>query len=167
VHVLVPEGVAHEAIGDMAGHSPVAGTCLVAGALTLAIVPFVDQDAFDRRLRACDLAIVRGEDSFVRAQWACVPLVWHIYPQDDDAHRAKLDAFAARFATGLAEPARRDWIDFQQAFNAGDGAAAAAAWPALREALPQLRQHARAWASGLAAMPDLATQLVDFARAKL
>jgi hypothetical protein len=29
----------------------------------------------------------------VRALWAGKPLVWHIYPQHDGAHRAKLSAF--------------------------------------------------------------------------
>jgi hypothetical protein len=41
-------------------------------------------------LWACDLNFVRGEDSFVRAQWAERPFVWHIYPQQDDAHLEKL-----------------------------------------------------------------------------
>ena len=39
------------------------------------------------------LNAVRGEDSLVRALWAGQPFVWHIYPQDDGAHHAKLDAF--------------------------------------------------------------------------
>ena len=29
----------------------------------------------------------------VRALWAGQPFIWHIYPQDDNAHHAKLDAF--------------------------------------------------------------------------
>jgi hypothetical protein len=37
--------------------------------------------------------LVRGEDSLVRALWAGQPFVWHIYPQDDNAHHAKLEAF--------------------------------------------------------------------------
>ena len=44
-------------------------------------------------LWACDVNFVRGEDSLVRALWAGKPLVWHIYPQHDDAHDAKLEAF--------------------------------------------------------------------------
>ena len=36
---------------------------------------------------------MRGEDSLVRALWAGKPFVWQIYPQDDGAHRAKLEAF--------------------------------------------------------------------------
>ena len=56
-------------------------------------LPWTDQDGFDEMLWACDLNFVRGEDSLVRALWAGLPFVWHIYPQDDDAHHAKLEAF--------------------------------------------------------------------------
>lgn len=56
------------------------------------------QPEFDELLWACDLNLVRGEDSLVRALWAGQPLVWHIYPQDDNAHHAKLQAFL-------------DWLD--------------------------------------------------------
>ena len=44
-------------------------------------------------LWACDVNLVRGEDSLVRALWAGQPLVWHIYPQHDNAHHDKLHAF--------------------------------------------------------------------------
>jgi uncharacterized repeat protein (TIGR03837 family) len=56
-------------------------------------LPHTDQAGFDAMLWACDLNLVRGEDSLVRALWAGQPLVWHIYPQDDQAHHAKLNAF--------------------------------------------------------------------------
>jgi uncharacterized repeat protein (TIGR03837 family) len=56
-------------------------------------LPFTDQSGFDDMLWACDLNFVRGEDSLVRALWAGQPFVWHIYPQDDNAHHAKLEAF--------------------------------------------------------------------------
>ncbi len=56
-------------------------------------LPYTDQDGFDEMLWACDLNLVRGEDSLVRALWAGQPLVWHIYPQNDNAHHAKLEAF--------------------------------------------------------------------------
>ena len=55
--------------------------------------PYTDQDGFDEMLWACDLNFVRGEDSLVRALWAGQAFVWQIYPQDDNAHHAKLDAF--------------------------------------------------------------------------
>jgi len=56
-------------------------------------LPYTDQNGFDEMLWACDLNFVRGEDSLVRALWAGQPFVWHIYPQDDNAHHAKLEAF--------------------------------------------------------------------------
>lgn len=56
-------------------------------------LPYTDQNGFDEMLWACDLNFVRGEDSLVRALWAAQAFVWHIYPQDDNAHHAKLTAF--------------------------------------------------------------------------
>lgn len=55
--------------------------------------PATSQSGFDHMLWACDLNFVRGEDSLVRAIWAGQALVWHIYPQHDGAHHAKLEAF--------------------------------------------------------------------------
>ncbi|MEJ8825233.1 elongation factor P maturation arginine rhamnosyltransferase EarP [Variovorax humicola] len=63
------------------------------GALSISYLPHLSQPDFDHLLWACDLNFARGEDSFVRAIWAGAPLVWQIYPQDDDAHHVKLLAF--------------------------------------------------------------------------
>ena len=52
-----------------------------------------DQFHFDEMLWGSDLNFVRGEDSLVRALWAGQPFVWQIYPQFDNAHHAKLEAF--------------------------------------------------------------------------
>jgi len=131
------------------------------------VVPFVDQAAFDCRLWACDLDIVRGEDSFVRALWAAQPLAWHAYPQPAGAHRAKLAAFADRYGATLDAVTCSAWRAFQDAFNAGDGPALAAAWSPLKLALPALGAHARRWVAELARMPDLTSQLVDFCRVRL
>ena len=56
-------------------------------------LPYTDQNGFDEMLWACDINFVRGEDSLIRALWAGQPFIWHIYPQDDNAHHAKLEAF--------------------------------------------------------------------------
>ena len=61
--------------------------------LDLPLEDSLSRDDFDRLLRSADLNFVRGEDSLVRALWAGRPFVWHIYPQHDDAHHAKLLAF--------------------------------------------------------------------------
>jgi uncharacterized repeat protein (TIGR03837 family) len=56
-------------------------------------LPYTTQNGFDDMLWACDLNFVRGEDSLARALWTGQPFIWHIYPQDDNAHHAKLEAF--------------------------------------------------------------------------
>ncbi len=61
--------------------------------LQLLSIPFISQDEYDWLLSQCDFNIVRGEDSFLRAQLAGKPFIWHIYPQEDRAHEAKLAAF--------------------------------------------------------------------------
>ena len=61
--------------------------------IQLISIPFVSQDEYDWALSQCDFNIVRGEDSFVRAQLAGKPFIWHIYPQEDHAHETKLAAF--------------------------------------------------------------------------
>ena len=168
VACVVPDGVATAALDRwLHGDVPHAGQSVVRGALALEVHPFVTQDAFDRRLWDADVNFIRGEDSFVRAQWAAVPFIWQPYRQDEDAHRVKLDAFLARFEAGLAADAQQSLSAFWQAFNAEDGRAAAAAWPAFRAVIPALAAHGRRWADELAALPDLATRLVEFVRLRL
>jgi len=168
VVALVPQGVAVDAIDRWTGgRVPHPGAPFVRGALALASVPFVPQAAFDELLWSCDLAIVRGEDSFVRAQWAAIPFAWHAYPQPDGAHHAKVAAFLdlhlGAAPPGPAADARR----FTEALNRGDGPGLAAAWPPFDRARAALADHRRAWADALASRPDLATALVEFARGRL
>ena len=168
VACLVPEGVATAAVDRfLHGALPRPGCVARAGNLAVTMVPFVDQAAFDRRLWACDLDVVRGEDSLVRTLWAARPLLWHAYPQAEGAHRAKLAAFAERYVASLDEVTGSTWRALQDAFNEGDGPALAAAWSPLKRALPVLATHARRWARELAGLPDLTSQLVDFCRVRL
>ena len=74
-----------------------------AGNVHLIRAPFVAQEDFDQFLWASDAVIVRGEDSFVRAQLAGTPLLWSIYPTEDMAHEIKLNAWLDRFIT-MYEP---------------------------------------------------------------
>ena len=84
-HLLVTPGrplaAVQQALAGMAQHP------------SWSALPYTGQNGFDEMLWACDLNLVRGEDSLVRALWAGQPFVWHIYPQDDNAHHAKLEAF--------------------------------------------------------------------------
>jgi uncharacterized repeat protein (TIGR03837 family) len=113
-------------------------------------LPYLPQDDYDRLLWACDLNLVRGEDSFVRAQWAGKPFVWHIYPQHDDAHHAKLEAFMARAdLPGAWRTVWRGWNGLGEL-------------PASLPGLDEAAAHAPAWRAHLAAQPDLLTQLQGF-----
>ncbi|WIM06317.1 MAG: elongation factor P maturation arginine rhamnosyltransferase EarP [Candidatus Nitricoxidivorans perseverans] len=139
------------------------GTDARRGALALHALPFLPQTDYDRLLGSCNLNFVRGEDSFVRAQWARRPFVWQPYLQAGDAHRLKLEAFLARYGSGLAEAAAVH--GFWRAWNGlGD---VGSTWPAFRAALPALLAHAGPWAGKIAAAGDLATNLETFCRARL
>jgi uncharacterized repeat protein (TIGR03837 family) len=113
-------------------------------------LPYLPQDDYDRLLWACDLNFVRGEDSFVRAQWAGKPFVWHIYPQHDDAHHAKLEAFMSR--AELPDAWRAVWRGWN----------GMAAFPAALTGLAEAQVHAPRWRAQLAAQPDLLSQLQGF-----
>jgi uncharacterized repeat protein (TIGR03837 family) len=134
------------------------------------VTPFLPQDRYDQLLWACDVNFVRGEDSFVRAQWAGRPFVWHIYPQDDGAHWVKLSAFLARYAGGLDRSHAAAITSLWEAWNRREAApsaddskpALAEAWAGFMARRAALEDHARAWAGELAARRDLAAALVDF-----
>ncbi len=135
------------------------GPGLAASRLRAVELPYLTQVNFDRLLWSCDLNLVRGEDSAVRAMWAGAPFVWQLYPQHDDAHLAKLDTFLDRFLAGApgqwADACRRFW-------RAWNGAGPMPALPALGP----WRACAAGWRDELAAQPDLCTRLMGFAREK-
>ena len=134
-----------------------AGASVRRGALTLHALPFLPQAEYDALLDRCHLNFVRGEDSFVRAQWAARSFVWQAYPQEENIHFAKLDAFLNLYTLDVTVR------DFFHAWN-GDGALS---WPTLAARLPDLSAAAPGWARQIAAQGDLATNLVRFCREKL
>lgn len=161
LHVLVPEGRVLCDVERALGRTALkVGDCIHEGSLSVHVLPFTDQDGYDELLWACDLNFVRGEDSFVRAQWAGVPCVWQIYPQDEDAHFDKLEAFMARYLAGAALPEAEAFGAFWRAWNGrGDPAAA---WPAFAAALPGLQRRAARWCDDLARQSDLVSRLTGF-----
>ena len=158
---LVPPGVAPGALErSTAGAIPGPGQQLSRGRLTLAGIPFVPQRDYDRVLWACDMNFVRGEDSFVRAQWAARPLVWNIYPQAEDAHRLKLEAFLDRYGATLPSDTASSLAAFSRAWN-GDGDVRET-WGPVAASRIALTRHAETWAADLARQRDLASALVKF-----
>lgn len=160
---LVPEGVVSDVLASFMQRSAQAGTRFRKGTLTVRILPMVPQADYDRLLWSCDLNFVRGEDSFVRAQWAARPFVWHIYPQENDAHRVKLDAFLDCYLAGLpathAETVRRFWYAWN---GVGGMRCDSETGERFLEILPSLKQYGDDWAKKLALHADLASGLVRF-----
>jgi uncharacterized repeat protein (TIGR03837 family) len=159
---LVPEGVAADAVRAFTGGGDAARTVATQGALTVRVLPFVPQPDYDKLLWACDLNFVRGEDSFVRAQWAGKPFIWHIYPQDENLHHKKLRAFLQRYAGSLPGLA-----GFSLRWNGAGGSADTDDWSALWRALEAERCgatiRAAAWQQQMLSHGDLAGNLLSFA----
>lgn len=160
-HVLVPEG---RILGDVERWLGVeelaAGARHVRDGLTVQVLPFVRQDQYDQLLWCCDFNAVRGEDSFVRAQWAGRPMLWHIYQQEEDIHLDKLDAFLALYTKGLSGPASQAISGLWHAWNAGHDMSDH--WRTARKHWPELQKHAEAWCLEQALQADLAAALVQF-----
>jgi len=146
--LLVTAGRASAAVRDALAIEPA-----LQGGLHVHYLPALTQIDFDHLLWASDFNCVRGEDSLVRALWAGKPFVWHIYPQDDDAHHAKLDAFLGWMQ---ATPS------LQQLHAAWNQTLGHTALPSIQEQLPTWATNTRNARARLLQLPDLCTQLVDF-----
>jgi len=146
-----------------------AGMRLRRGSLEVRIVPFLPQPRYDELLWACDCNFVRGEDSFIRAQWAARPFIWQIYRQAQGAHQRKLEAFLDRYCDDLpshpAEALRQLW----RAWNY-EGATPVRindAWEAFWAERAALNKRAATWAERLASGSELAAELAQFCTDKL
>ncbi|AZL67667.1 elongation factor P maturation arginine rhamnosyltransferase EarP [Pseudomonas oryziphila] len=166
VHLLVPQGRILGDLGRWLGEPELpVGALHRRGALTVQVLPFVSQDDYDKLLWSCDFNAVRGEDSFVRAQWAGAPMLWHIYIQEENAHWEKLEAFLAIYRRGLSDAAGLALTAMWRAWNMDQPMGQA--WQRLQPHWAELCTHARQWRAEQAAQPDLATRLVQFYRNSL
>ncbi len=132
------------------------------GPVSMLPLPFLSQRRYDELLWLCDLNFVRGEDSFVRAQWAGKPLVWHIYPQPEKVHVTKLTAFLDRYPG--TESMTNFWLAWNEAPNPHP---IAPVWVQMLADLPLLHNAATEWAARLKMQPDLGAQLVKLCRTPL
>jgi uncharacterized repeat protein (TIGR03837 family) len=81
IDCLLPLSRNQTQVEGFLGCSLKAGDIVQRDQLSIYALPFVEQADYDRLLWTCDLNFARGEDSFVRAQWAAMPMIWQIYPQ--------------------------------------------------------------------------------------
>ena len=136
------------------------GDALQRGNLILHVLPFLPQDDYDRVLWLCDCNFVRGEDSFVRAQWAARPLVWQIYPQEENAHRPKLDAFLDLYCLVLPEAAAAT----MRAIHLGWNGFGNLSWEDFLRHRETFECNATTWAEHFFGTSDLASNLVIFCK---
>ena len=124
--------------------------------------PFLPQTEFDRLLWASDAGIIRGEDSFVRAQLAGLPFLWSTYPTEDHAHRVKLDAWLDRFVpelpASLAERYRATSVEWLE------GALSPEGFRDFLEFAPMLRPALAQWQRKLLSRGDLARHMLERAQ---
>ncbi|WP_193495069.1 elongation factor P maturation arginine rhamnosyltransferase EarP [Nitrincola alkalisediminis] len=135
------------------------------GQLRLQRLPFLPQDSYDTLLFCCDINFVRGEDSFVRAQWAARPFIWHIYPQEDDVHLEKLDAFLDLYTKRLKDKEKQTIKSIFLAWNQNLGASHL--WQEILDLLPIWNEHSHTWCQQLNSQADLVENLVHFSRKPL
>jgi len=166
VTCLIPEGVATTQISAFFGAPhPEEGNLFKKGSLIVRVLPFLEQDNYDKLLWACDFNFVRGEDSFVRAQWAARPMAWQIYPQESGAHWPKLKAFLSRYCFDLPQSTAAVLTTFFEAWNRGE--AGVPDWESLWRHRATLEKHVQEWANRLIKKVDLTTNLVNFCNNKL
>jgi len=145
VRLLVTAGRATGAVQSVMGQHA------SRGGLAVTYLPLMPQPEFDHLLWSCDFNFVRGEDSLVRALWAGAPFAWQLYPQQDDAHHAKLEAFM-------------DWLQAPQPLREFHRA-----WNGVVATLPALdaegwRDTAASARERLLMQTDLVTQLLRIVR---
>ena len=119
-------------------------------------LPFIPQEDYDYLLSVCDINLVRGEDSFVRAQWAGKPFIWDIYPQSDLAHEVKLDAFLERYFEGGSAKLRAIGISAMKWGSASDW------WPHLNA----WTSHSEVWRQKLMSLGHLEGKILDFVKSQ-
>lgn len=128
-----------------------AGDTVQRGALDLHILPWLSQDDYDRLLWSCACNIVRGEDSFVRAQLAGRPFLWQPYAQAEDTHLVKLNAFLDHYSVDLPTAAAHALRAQHHAFSLGTP---------MPHATPDTHAHAQHWRAQIVARGDLGERLL-------
>jgi uncharacterized repeat protein (TIGR03837 family) len=160
-HILVPEGRVVPGVCAWLGQDAFKFARVYRqGNVAIQFIPFLSQCDYDRLLWNCDFNVVRGEDSFVRAQWAGRPFLWHIYPQQDNTHLIKLDAFLSSYTAGLGVDEKATLVARWTAWNSGQITPSGGG--KLFAGGVQMAGHAEDWCTSLESQKNLAQSLVDF-----
>lgn len=135
------------------------------GTLDVHVLAFSTQDDYDRLLWCCDFNVVRGEDSFIRAQWSGQPFLWHIYPQDEDVHLEKLQSFLDLYLQGVSNPAQSALQGLWRNWNTHENLAHH--WRELVKNWPEAQENAQKWCNLQIKRENLAQTIVAFTQDRL
>lgn len=167
--VVAAGGCADRPMQKLFGGLPAAGQSVRAGNLELVRLPMLSQDEYDHLLWSCDVNMVRGEDSWIRAHWAEAPFIWQAYPQSEAVHLRKLEAFLDRMRavqsdSRLLVPAEvlmRVWNDQTKTPDLE------LAWRHFQGALKTVAPAYAAWTRSLEKQSDLASRLARYCRDRI
>lgn len=162
IWLIVPAGKIAQRITQLLDYSHCeVGMQMQLQQLTISIIPFLEQTDYDRLLCCCDINFVRGEDSFVRAQYAAKPFVWNIYPQIEQVHWQKLDAFLNIYTLTMPPDMANTIQEFWYSWNGRCvlNKEVLFQFLSLTEAL---KKYNKAWYEQLLKQQDLASNLMQF-----
>jgi uncharacterized repeat protein (TIGR03837 family) len=84
-------------------------------------VPWLSQTEYENLMLCADFNVVRGEDSLVRAVQCGVPFLWQAYPQKNESHKEKVDAFCETFTPWFNDDVLSEtYKKYMTALNATD-----------------------------------------------
>ena len=158
INLLLPKGAATDFLIDLHKENP-------AQNVHLGISDMVPQKEFDKFLWASDALIIRGEDSFARAQLAGKPFIWNIYPQTEETHIKKLEAFGERVKPFYGE-SYSAWLNMNLSWNKSPNHLALC-WNNWCDKRSQLEESALRWRSHLVSLGSLVDNLLTFIKEKI
>jgi uncharacterized repeat protein (TIGR03837 family) len=133
--------------------------------LSLRLSPLLERQDFISLLQQCDLNFVRGEDSLTLGIMSGKPLIWHIYPQTDNAHHGKLAAFLRHYTKDMPEPAAKAVTNAMHYWNHIMPATpdqAAAIWSDYEAHYPEIFAHTQNFAEKMRKNGDCVKNIMDF-----
>lgn len=67
------------------------------------VLPYLNQNEWDKMMKNCSVLIIRGEESMSRACLSGIPFIWHAYPQSDEYQMVKVNALLERMKEYFSE----------------------------------------------------------------
>lgn len=142
------------------------GQSIKLGNISINAVAMTDQAGYDGLLLNSDFNMIRGEESAVRGMLCGKPFLWHIYPQDDDAHIVKLNALFDRMLDELPSSMHQD-IETIRSFNLEyNGVNTRSELPSINSFIKKWHEITMAWAVHLFSLDSLTVNLKEFIESK-